>query len=81
MKKSILLTAIFALGALSLHAQKIYLCDGFDADDVTLTDPSEVVFSSDQTQVTIAGTTYNISDIDSITFAEPQFESVDIVWN
>ncbi|MBQ2199518.1 MAG: hypothetical protein II415_04400, partial [Bacteroidaceae bacterium] len=69
------------LSAVSLHAQKIYLCEGFDADDITLTDPSNFTFSSDQKTVTIEGTTYNISDIDSITFAEPQFESVDIVWN
>jgi hypothetical protein len=81
MKKSLLLTAVFALSAVSLHAQKIYLCEGFDVDDITLTDPSNVVFSKDQTTVTIEGTAYNISDIDSITFAEPQFESVDVVWS
>ena len=81
MMKNILLFAFFLLSAVSLHAQKIYLCEGFDADDITLTDPSNFTFSSDQKTVTIEGTTYNISDIDSITFAEPQFESVDIVWN
>lgn len=81
MKKNLLLTAILALSALSLHAQKIYLCEGFDSDDITLTDPSNFTFSSDQKTITIEGTAYDISEIDSITFVEPQFESVDIVWN
>ncbi len=72
------LTSVFCAFA----QQKIYVCDGFRYDVHEVVSTDDIVFSADGTEVSI-GTkeTYDVNDIDSITFAEPQYPRIDIEYN
>lgn len=80
-----ILTSIIALVAFASIAsaqQKIYVCEGFRYHTHEITSTDDIVFSTDGLEVTIAeDETYELSEIDSITFAEPQYPRVDIVYN
>ncbi len=59
---------------------KVYVCDGYDQEGVQVEAGTAFKYSSDGTQVTIGQETFDIADIDSITFSEPQFEAVKVTW-
>lgn len=69
--------------ALSVSAQqKIYVCEGFRYDVHEVQSTDDIVFSNDGLEVSIGGQeTYDIEEIDSITFAEPQYPRIDIKYN
>lgn len=72
--------ALAAMGTVA-HAQvKAYVCDGFDADDVTLESRTDLRFSADKQTVTIGTMSFNVAEVDSIIFTKPQFPCVDISW-
>ena len=63
------------------EAQKFYVCEGYDDEDYNLENYKDIRFSTDGTQLFVGADTYNIADIDSITFTKPVFPCVNIVWN
>ncbi len=83
------LTAIALLSlALSAQAQtegsprKIYVCEGYDYDDIELkAGETEFKYSPDGSSVSIGGESYLLADIDSITFAEPQYPHISVVFS
>jgi hypothetical protein len=82
--KRILLTIIsaIALFASANAQQKIYVCEGFRYEVHEVASTDDIVFSADGLEVTIGDQdTYELAEIDSITFAEPQYPRIDIVYN
>lgn len=65
------LLALAAHGAAS--AQSLYVCQGNSCTQVEIHEGLGLEYSSDGTQVSIADATYNLADVDSITFAAPSF--------
>ncbi len=65
---------------MSAHAQ-IYVCDNFSYETYDAATVGDITFSSDGSTVNIGGEQYDVDDIDSITFTEPEFPAVDIVYN
>lgn len=81
MRRTLLPTLALLLGATAAQAQvDVYVCEGYDYEHIAVASRTEVDFSSDQTQVTIGDETFDLSDIDSIVFHEPQFPAVEINW-
>lgn len=80
MKKLLLSIVSLILLATQVNAQqRIYVCEGFDYDVYDVLSTDEFVFSADGQAVSIgAHATYELEDIDSITFTEPQFPRIDI---
>ena len=81
MKKLILSIVSFGiLFATQVAAQqRIYVCEGFRYDVHEVRSTDDIVFSADGLELSIGDLdTYELDDIDSITFAEPQFPRVDI---
>lgn len=81
MKKLIL--SILSCGILfatqAVAQQHIYVCEGFRYDVHEVRSTDDIVFSADGLELSIGDfETYDLDDIDSITFAEPQFPRVDI---
>lgn len=83
MKKIILsLVSLIALATQVAAQQRIYVCDGFRYDTFDLTSADDIRFSADGLEVSIGDyKTYELDDIDSITFAEPQYPRIDIVYS
>ncbi len=80
MKRLILsIIALAAVVAAGSAQQRIYVCDGFRYDVHEVTSTDEITFSDDGLEVSIGRlATYELEEIDSITFAEPQYPRVDI---
>lgn len=80
MKKLILSIVSFVVLAAHVSAQqRIYVCEGFRYDVYDVLSTDEIKFSTDGLEVSIGDyETYDLDDIDSITFAEPQFPRIDI---
>lgn len=80
MKKLILSIVSFVVFAAHVSAQqRIYVCEGFRYDVYDVLSTDEIKFSTDGLEVSIGDyETYDLDDIDSITFAEPQFPRIDI---
>lgn len=79
--KRFLISAIALAGAVAAHAQvDVYVCEGYDYEHISVASRTEVAFSSDQTQVTIGDETFDLSDVDSVIFHEPQYPAVEIAW-
>ena len=71
-----------AAGATEGQAQTTaYVCDGYDYDAIQINSRTDIAFSTDQKQVTIGKETFDMADVDSIIFHEPQYPAIDIVWN
>lgn len=83
MKRILLSLVTFAAFALSVSAQqKIYVCEGFRYDVHEVQSTDDLVFSNDGLEISIADKeTYDIEEIDSITFAEPQYPRIDIKYS
>ena len=82
--KYLLLTIISLLAFASTASaqQKIYVCEGFRYDVHEIASTDDIVFSADGLEVTIGDEeTYELEEIDSITFAEPQYPRIDIVYS
>ncbi len=81
MKKLLLGILVASLSA-NLHAQqKVYVCEGYEYDAIEINSAGDITFSADGTTVNLGGENYEIADIDSITFSEPQFRKVEIIYN
>ncbi|MBQ4277306.1 MAG: carbohydrate-binding domain-containing protein [Bacteroidaceae bacterium] len=65
----------------SLHAQNAYVCHGYSYDTYAIADIGDMQFSANKDTVEICGETYEVADIDSITFSEPQFPTISIVYS
>lgn len=80
MKRLILsIIALAAVVAAGSAQQRIYVCDGFRYDVHEVTSTDEITFSDDGLEVSIGRlATYELEEIDSITFDEPQYPRVDI---
>lgn len=62
-------------------AQTAYICHGYSYDTYSIADIGDMTFNTKGDIVTIAGTEFEVADIDSITFEEPHFPQVTIVYN
>lgn len=70
------------VSCLTLFAQvDVYVCDGYDYEHISVESRTEVTFSSDGTQVIIGDETFDVADVDSVVFHEPQYVAVEIVWS
>ncbi len=80
MKKLILSIISFVVFFTQVSAQqRIYVCEGFRYDVFDITSTDEIRFSDDGLEVSIGDyETYDLDEIDSITFAEPQYPRIDI---
>jgi hypothetical protein len=81
----LLMLALFGFGAASAQ-QTMYICKGSTYTAVTLANAGDMTFSSAGTVLTVNGTAYTVADIDSITFAKPNFNNttssfVQVVYN
>ena len=75
--KKILIGIIGVLGVvLPIHAQTVYVCKGYNYTKYQIASLGDITFDATKMTMSIAGEEQNISEIDSITFEEPQFE-----WN
>lgn len=85
MKSKNLFAALMLLGTLApRHAAAqvtAYVCEGYDDEAISIESKTDIVFSDDQKTVTIGTKTFDVASVDSIIFHEPQFPSVDIVWD
>lgn len=62
--------------------QKIYVCEGFRYEVYDIKSTDDIVFSADGQEVSIGDyEIYELEEIDSITFAEPQYPKVEIKYN
>ena len=80
MKKLILSIISFVVFFTQVSAQqRIYVCEGFRYDVFDIISTDEIRFSADGLEVSIGDyETYDLDEIDSITFAEPQYPRIDI---
>ena len=73
--KKILLAFFLTLFVVVLKAQqKIYVCQGINYSSYDISVLGDMTFGGDGTTLSILGTVYDVSQIDSITFAEPKFD-------
>lgn len=80
--KKILICVIGLLGVLiPIQAQNVYVCSGYGYDIYSLDDVGDMTFSSSSGSMTIGSETYDVDDIDSITFIEPKFPTVEVVYS
>ena len=80
--KKILLGIIWVVGVvIPIHAQTVYVCKGFNYSKYQIASIGDITFDATKMTISIAGEEQDISEIDSITFEEPQFERVRIVYN
>ncbi|MCM1312454.1 MAG: carbohydrate-binding domain-containing protein [Bacteroides sp.] len=83
MKKGILSIIAIAMSCMATYSQnKVYVCEGFDYDALEVASLGDITFSADGTEVNIGGdNVYKVADIDSITFHEPDFPKVRVIYN
>lgn len=63
------------LALTAMQAQTMYICQGTTATSVAAANAGIMQYSDNGQTLTIAGTAYNVSDIDSIVFVKPEFAS------
>ena len=82
MTKKILLGFVWAIGAMMpVFAQNVYVCKGYNYTTYQVASLGDITFDATNMTISIAGEEQDVSEIDSITFAEPQFEKVSVVYN
>ena len=77
--KKILSLLMMMVAAATVCAQTMYICQGSKCTAVAASDAGTMSYGSGST-ITIAGVTYNVSDIDSITFKKPAYAQSDTVY-
>ena len=80
MKKILLsIISLFGITTMATAQQKLYVCEGFRYDVHKVLSTDDITFSADGLEVSIGDyDTYELDEIDSITFAEPQYPRIDI---
>ena len=80
MKKILLsIISLFGIATMASAQQKLYVCEGFRYDVHEVLSTDDITFSADGLEVSIGDyDTYELDEIDSITFAEPQYPRIDI---
>ncbi|MBR2360421.1 MAG: carbohydrate-binding domain-containing protein [Bacteroidaceae bacterium] len=80
MKKILLsIISLFGITTMATAQQKLYVCEGFRYDVHEVLSTDDITFSADGLEVSIGDyDTYELDEIDSITFAEPQYPRIDI---
>ena len=84
MKKTIFsLLVLMSLGfaAKAQAQQNVYICRGYAYDTYPVNATTDVKVAADKQSITVAGETYLMTDFDSITFTEPQFEKIVVKYN
>lgn len=82
MRRTLAILAGALLSAATATAQhKVYVCDKFSYDAIETTSTNGITFSADGTTVYVEGKEYLTADIDSVTFAEPQFPTIKITYS
>lgn len=83
MRKALLIIMAVTISCMAVYSQeKVYVCEGYSYDAIEVASVGDIVFSTDETEVTIgAGNVYKVADIDSITFNEPRFPKVRVVYS
>lgn len=69
-----------AFSAMAMAQQNVYVCDKFEYTQHAVPTQEDITFSSDGTAINIGADSYALSDIDSVTFAEPMLPIVKIVY-
>ena len=81
MKRSLSLLCSLLTAALTQAQVDVYVCEGYDYEKISVESYTEVQFSSDQSSVTIGDETFDVSDVDSILFHEPQYDAITVTWS
>ena len=82
MMKKILLGLVWTMGIMiPIHAQNVYVCKGFNYTKYQIESLGDITFDASKMTMSIAGEEQDISEIDSITFEEPQFEKISVKYN
>jgi len=81
MKKLFLLSLPLMMGTSANAQQKVYICDGFSSEEVTVKAMEDITVSEAQNKLKIGEKEFNLSDVDSITFASPMFKEVKISYS
>lgn len=79
--KTIALIMSMGLCSSVFAQQKVYICDGYGYDAYDVNAATDIRLSADRKSITICEDTYLLTDFDSITFSEPQFDKVVIKYN
>ncbi len=80
--KKILLGIIGFIGlVIPIQAQTVYVCKGFNYTKYQVTSIGDITFDATKMTMSIAGEELEISEIDSITFEEPRYDRIRIVYN
>ena len=80
--KKILLGIMWVVGIIiPIHAQTVYVCKGYNYTKYQIASLGDITFDADQSTISIAGEKQAIEEIDSITFEEPQYQMVTIVYD
>lgn len=79
--KRLIITLIGVMMLVCQMYAQVYVCDAFSYDKYDMATVGDITFSSDASKMSICGNTYDMDDVDSITFAEPSFPAVDIVYD
>lgn len=81
MKKSILAALALVCSAAASAQVTAYVCEGYDEEAIEVNSKTDITISDDRSTITVGKKSFDLADVDSITFMPPQFPSVDIVWN
>lgn len=71
--KKIVVLLFFMVAAVGARCQTMYICKGQSCTAVPATDAGLMKYSNNGTELTIAGVTYLVGEIDSIVFTQPSF--------
>ena len=76
MKRLFLFALPLMMGVSASAQQKVYVCDGFNAEVVTFGSADDIVVSEASNSLQIGSKTFKLSDVDSLTFSAPMFNEV-----
>lgn len=75
------ITIVVLAFSANLRAQNVYVCHGYSYDSYAMADIGDLLFTANNDSVEICGEGYEVAYIDSITFSEPQFPTISVVYN
>lgn len=81
MKKIFLLSLPLLIGTNANAQQKLFVCDGFSSEEVTVNSYEDIIVSESQNLLKLGDREFRLSDVDSITFASPQFKEVKVTYS
>ena len=81
MKRLFLFALPLMMGVSASAQQKVYVCDGFNAEAITIGSADDIVVSEASNSLQIGSKTFKLSEVDSVTFNAPMFNEVKVAYN